>query len=364
MAEDHHDDTEKTEEPTQKKLEDAHRKGDVAKSQEVSAWFVMVGATVVVMMFSNGMFASLAEALKAFMAQPHAIPLDGEHLRIVLERSGAAVLGALLAPLAVLVLAALLGNLIQHRPVFTAEQIKPKLSKISPVAGLKRLFSATSLVNFGKGVAKLAIVASVMFVIVWPERDRLETMVGVDPAALMPTLRWMAIKLLIGVVAVLTVIAAGDFLFQHHKWFEKQRMSHKELRDEYKQLEGDPTVKAKLRQVRIERGRKRMMANVPRASVVITNPTHYAVALQYEPGMNAPLCVAKGVDRIALSIREIARENGVPLVENPPLARTLHDTVEIDEEIPPEHYRAVAQVIGYVMRMREKRAGWSPKRAT
>jgi flagellar biosynthetic protein FlhB len=130
-----------------------------------------------------------------------------------------------------------------------------------------------------------------------------------------------------------------------------------ELREEFKQTEGDPTIKAKIRQLRQGRMRKRMMAAVPKASVVITNPTHYAVALQYERGMEAPVCVAKGLDLIALKIREIAEENSVPVVENPPLARALHATVEIDEEIPPEHYKAVAEIIGYVMKLRRRAGG-------
>ena len=154
------------------------------------------------------------------------------------------------------------------------------------------------------------------------------------------------------VVAVLAIIAAADYLFQYRQWYERQKMSLRELKEEFKQTEGDPTIKAKIRQLRQTRMRKRMMAAVPKASVVITNPTHYAVALQYERGMNAPVCLAKGVDTIALKIREVAAAHNIPVVENPPLARALHGTVEIDEEIPPEHYKAVAEVIGYVMRLK------------
>jgi len=151
---------------------------------------------------------------------------------------------------------------------------------------------------------------------------------------------------------VLSIVAALDFAWQKHTWWEKQRMTIKELRDEYKQMEGDPQVRAKLRQIRVERGKKRMMQNMPRAAVVITNPTHYSVALEYEKGMAAPICVAKGVDAIAFKIRELAEEYDIPIIENPPLARTLHASVEVDDEIPPEHYKAVAEVIGYVMRLR------------
>ena len=157
-------------------------------------------------------------------------------------------------------------------------------------------------------------------------------------------------------MAVLAIIAAADYLFQYRQWYERQKMSLRELKEEFKQTEGDPAIKAKIRQLRMARMRKRMMAAVPKASVIITNPTHYAVALQYERGMNAPVCVAKGVDTIALKIREVAAEHNIPIVENPPLARALHATVEIDEEIPPEHYKAVAEVIGYVMRLQGRGA--------
>ncbi|HTP93775.1 MAG TPA: EscU/YscU/HrcU family type III secretion system export apparatus switch protein, partial [Xanthobacteraceae bacterium] len=152
--------------------------------------------------------------------------------------------------------------------------------------------------------------------------------------------------------AILAVVAAADYLFQYRQWYERQKMSVREMKEEFRQTEGDPIVKGKLRQLRQARARKRMMAQVPKASVVITNPTHFAVALKYERGMNAPICLAKGVDLIARRIREVAQAHGIPVVENPPLARALHGTVEVDQEIPQEHYRAVAEIIGYLMRMR------------
>ncbi len=363
MADDQPDQSEKTEDPTQKRLEDAHKKGDVAKSQEVSTWFVMLAATIVVMMFSNDMMASLATSLKVYLASPHDIAMDGENLRVVWMNLGLGVLAALLVPLALLMMGALAGNVVQHKLLFTAEGLKPKLSKISLLSGWKRMFSLTSIVNFLKGIAKLSVVSVVMFLIIWPERDSLDLFVTADIAMLLPVVQTMSVKLLIGVVTVMTVIAAADFLYQKYTWTQKQKMTMKELRDEHKSMEGDPAVKAKLRQIRVERGRKRMMANVPDASVIITNPTHYSIALQYEEGMEAPICVAKGMDNIALKIREIAKEHDIPIVENPPLARALHATVEVDDEIPPEHFRAVAQVIGYVMKIRGKmkRRGTSRK---
>jgi flagellar biosynthetic protein FlhB len=255
-------------------------------------------------------------------------------------------------PFLLLALAALGGNLIQHRFVWTFDAITPKLSKISPAAGFKRLFSKQALANFIKGLIKLVIVGVVLTVIMLPERERLEGLLRTDPAMIMPFVQSMSLKIMGAVVAILALIAAADYFFQYRQWFERQKMSFQELKEEFKQSEGDPAIRGKIRQLRQDRMRKRMMAAVPKASVIITNPTHYAIALQYERGMDAPICLAKGVDAVALKIREVATEHLIPIVENPPLARALHATVEIDEAIPPEHYKAVAEVIGYVMRLR------------
>lgn len=351
---------EKTEEPTQKKLEDSRKKGDIAKSQEVNSWFMILGATLVFTLLAGNTASQLTLALQSFLGQAHDFAIAGASLQRLFTTLGADVLGALALPFIVLVVAGIAGNMVQHRLLFSTEPVKPKLSKISPAAGFKRLVSLTSLVNFAKGIAKLGIVGAVMTAIVWPSRDQLDTLVATDVWAILHLSQSMAGEVLIGVVAVLSVVAALDYAYQRHKWWEKQRMTVKELRDEYKQLEGDPQVRAKLRQVRIERGRKRMMSNVKKASVVITNPTHYSIALQYDKGMAAPICVAKGVDAVAFRIREMAKEHDVPLVENPPLARTLYASVEVDDEIPGEHYQAVAEIIGYVMRLRQT-ASWRSK---
>jgi flagellar biosynthetic protein FlhB len=267
-------------------------------------------------------------------------------------RLGIEILAVIAIPFLLLTLAAIVGNMIQHRLVWSVESLKPKPSKISPGAGLKRLFSKQALANFAKGLAKLSLLAAAMTALLWPERHRLETLVTVDPAAILPLTKTLALGVLGSVVAILAIIAAADYLFQYRQWFERQKMSLREMKDEFKQTEGDPMVKGRIRQLRLARMRKRMMAEVPKASVIITNPTHYAVALQYERGMNAPLCLAKGVDAVALKIREIAGQHNIPIVENAPLARALHATVELDREIPTEHYKAVAEVIGYVMRLR------------
>lgn len=351
------DDSEKTEEPTQKRLKEAHDKGDVPKSQEVSTWFALAGTTLMIAIFAPGLASSLANLIKGFMEHAHQIPMDGYALRTMGRDTGQAVALIVGLPMIVLVLMAVAGNLVQHQAVFTAETIKPKLSKISPLSGFKRLFSADSLVNFAKGMAKITIVGAVMAAVLWPHRDEADIMIYADPTILLEEVRILVLQLLAAILAVMTVVAAADFAYQQHKWHKKQKMSLREVKEEFKQTEGDPQIKGKIRQLRMERARKRMMASVPEATVVVTNPTHYAVALKYEEGMGAPLCLAKGVDAVALKIREVAKENEVPVIENPPLARALYASVDIDREVPEDHYKAVAEVIGFVFRMR-KRAAW------
>ena len=267
-------------------------------------------------------------------------------------QTGRDLAGALAIPFLLLVLAAAAGNLIQHKLVLSADPLKPKLSKISPLAGAKRLFSSEALVNFVKGIAKLGLVAALIMAALWPERDRLETVLVSPAGAILPLFHEMAVKMLMTTLALMTIIAGLDFMWQKHRFFERQKMTLKEVRDEHKDSDGDPAVKAKIRQIRMERGRARMMSRVPDATVVIANPTHFAVALSYEEGMNAPVCIAKGVDAVALKIREVAENAKVPVVENAPLARALYATVDIDDQVPEDQYKAVAEVIGFVMRLK------------
>jgi len=350
MAEDR-DDSDKTEDPTHKRIEDAIKRGDVVKSQEVNAWFVLAAAGLVLLTFSGPMSTQLTAMFRGVVENSWRISADGGGLMRLARELSLETLAAVAVPFLLLLLAAVGGNAIQHRLVWSAESLTPKFSKISPLAGAKRLFSKQSLANFVKGLVKLGVVGTVLTLLMWPARRRLEGLVSTDPAAIAPFTRSLSLQLFGAVVAILALIAAADYLFQYRQWFERQKMSLREIRDEFKESEGDPKIKAKIRQLRNSRQRKRMMAAVPTATVVITNPTHFAVALQWERGMNAPICVAKGQDLIALKIREVAGEHNVPIVENPPLARTLHATVEIDEEVPAEHYKAVAEVISYVMRL-------------
>jgi flagellar biosynthetic protein FlhB len=345
------DDTERSEDPTQKRLDEALERGDVVKSQEVNTWFIISAGALVLRSFSGSMGDDLSTTMRGLLANSYAIRVDGPGFMQVVSKIGLEMIGAIGLPLLVLFIAAAAGNLIQHRLVWSTEALSPKFSKVSPVAGLGRLFSKQGLANFVKGLVKLGLIGSIMTALLWPKRDRLEGLVTMDVAAMLPIVRSLALDMLGAVVAALALIAVADYLFQYKQWYARQKMSLHEIKQEHKQSEGDPLVKGKIRQIRQQRARKRMMAAVPTASVIITNPTHFAIALQYERGMNAPICVAKGVDAIALKIREVADEHGVPIVENPPLARALHATIEIDQEVPAEHYKAVAEIIGYVMKL-------------
>jgi flagellar biosynthetic protein FlhB len=342
----------KTEDPSQKRLDDALQKGNVVKSQEVSTWFMIAGATLVLMTFSGGMGQGITTTMRGLIANAANISMEGPSLPRLFEKIGVELLAAVAVPFLILVLAALAGSMVQHQFIWSSESLTPKFSKVSPLAGIKRLFSKQSLANFLKGVLKIVIVGVVMTALLWPDRDRMEGLVTMDPAALLPFTSAIALKVMGAVVALLAIVAAADYLFQYRTWYGKLKMSLQEMKDEIKQTQGDPYIKAKLRQIRQMRMKQRMAAAVPKASVIITNPTHYAIALQYERGMEAPVCVAKGVDAVALRIREIGTEHNVPIVENPPLARALHASVEVDQAVPPEHYKAVAEVISYVMKLR------------
>ncbi|HET7083796.1 MAG TPA: flagellar biosynthesis protein FlhB [Rhizomicrobium sp.] len=354
MADDQ-DKSQQTEEPTAKRLEQAHEHGDSVKSAELSTFILLGGGTLAIAMFGKYTAVELGRTLSLFLQQPDAISVDGLGLaaimRLLLPKLAAAV-----APFfAVMIAAGLAGHLLQSRPTLSFDKVMPDLSKISPLAGFKRLFGAESWINLIKGLAKMAVVGVAIWTQLWPERGTLESILNQSTVAVVSDMSHLLFKVLMASLASLGVIAGLDYFWQRLRWLSRNRMSKQEVKEEYRQNEGDPTIKAKIRQLRHERARKRMMAAVPQATVVIMNPTHFAVALKYESGkMAAPVCVAKGVDALALRIRAVAEENDVPVVENPPLARALHAAVEIDDPVPPEHFKAVAQVIGYVMRLQGK----------
>ncbi len=348
------DDAQKTEEPTQKKITDAMEKGDVAKSQEIKNWFVLFGACIVGLVAIQGLAGNLRRAMANVIEFSYRIPMDSSGLSAFINGLVTQIASFLVLPTIILVFAALAGAMVQHKPMITFEKIQPKLNKISPLSGFKNKFSMQNLVEFLKSIFKLILVSAIVVVVVWPEKEVLETIMTMEATGVNDVIYTLVIRVLISVVAIMGVIAGLDFLFQKFNFIKKLKMTKQEIKDEHKQSDGDPHVKARLRQIRMERARTRMMAAVPQADVVVTNPTHYSVALKYEHGkMDIPKVVAKGVDSLALKIREVAKENDVPILENPPLARTLYAAVEIDEEIHGDHYQAVAELIGFVMRIKK-----------
>ena len=350
------DDEDKTEEPTFRRIEQAIERGDVPNSPEIYTFFLLAALTLTLVLSAKPIAAGLSRDMRGFLEHAGGLPSDsGTHLGVAFRAAWIG-LKALAVPLGLALVAALAAGFIQHRPVFTAQSLTPQISRISPMAGMKRLFGMEAWVNFGKGLAKIAVVGTVAGAILWSERDRAESFAQLESGAALAATLALAIKMMGGMLAAYAVIALGDALYQRHRWRARLRMSKEEMKQEHKETEGNPEVKGRLRQLRQAKVKKRMMAAVPTATVVVTNPTHFAVALRYEAGMAAPVCVAKGVDSLALRIRAVAAEHDVPVMENPPLARALHATVEVDAEIPAEHYRAVAEVIGFVLRLRRRAA--------
>lgn len=355
MAEQSTDKSQKTEEPTQKKLDDSRKKGEIANSREVSHWFMILAATIIVALMAPSLSTDVKLVLQKFLAMPHAMPVEKGNVAMIIGDVAAEIGFIMIIPVILFLAAAFGSAVVQGGLIVAVERITPKLDRASPLAGMKRLFSLKSVVEFVKGIMKITIVGAVATMLVLPYFEGLEQLVMMEMTGAAAVLHSLVSRLLVGVLAVVTVIAVVDFLYQRFEHMKQMRMSHQEIKDEFKQTEGDPMIKGRLRQIRQERARQRMAAAVPEASVVITNPTHFAVALKYElDEMDAPVLLAKGQDFLALKIREIAEEHGIPIIENPPIARALYAGVEVDQEIPPEHFKAVAEIIGYVFRLKGK----------
>jgi flagellar biosynthetic protein FlhB len=350
------DDSQKTEDPTSKRLDEARNEGRVAKSQEFNHLLMILALTLAVFLFGRYAAEQISQLARPFLESPDQIPTDLGHLLGIAWRTLGLVLLAGIAPIVLALLAAFGASYLQFGLLWSAENMMPRLDKISPLAGFKRIFSLRSVTELLKGVLKIAIVAIVVGYFILPSIGDLHKLIGMDMIQLVAAISEQIHILLIGVFSVMGVIAAADILYQRYEYMKGLRMSRQDLRDEYKQTEGDPLVKGRLRQLRMERARRRMMGEVPKADVVVTNPTHYAVALKYDQAeMAAPKVVAKGTDKVALRIREVAEEADVPVIENPPLARGLYTAVEIDQEIPPEYYKAVAELISYIFKLKKRR---------
>ena len=343
------DDAQKTEEPTQKKLEKARQRGQVAVSREVNTWLMLLVGTLVIGMMAPAFMNDIRMAVMPYVESPHLIAIDPASAKQLLLDTLFSVYGAIFFPLLFFFLIALVGPIMQNGIVYSPKALEPKLEKFNPVQGVKRIFSVKQLMEFVKGLFKIAIVGVIGVLTLLPALPGLEVVPSFAIPDFMHALHDLVMKMLIAVLAVLIVIAVADLFFQRQQHHKQMRMTKQEVKDEFKQSEGDPMARQRLRQIRQERARARMMQAVPEADVVVTNPTHYAVALKYRPEeMAAPTLVAKGVDAIAQKIREVAEEHDIAIVENPPLARALYAGVDLDAEVPPEHYQAVAEVISYV----------------
>jgi flagellar biosynthetic protein FlhB len=355
MAEDD-DDSQKTEEPSERRLEEAKEKGQSFSSKEIGNFLIMLSLTFSIGFISPKILKNLTILLSSLIENSYIIDLDESTIAKIITKFFLDSYIIIIVPLILTFLIAVLSNYIQHGEFnISIENIMPKLEKISPISGFGRIFSSKSFIEFTKNIVKLIIVISVCYLTIEPKLSFSKSLYDYSIAGNI----WFLLKLLTDLLTKITIIlgfiAAIDYFYQRFEFYKSLRMSKQDIKDEYKQTEGNPEIKSKIRSLRYERSRNRMMSQVPSADVVITNPTHYSIAIKYDLKiMNAPVIVAKGKDLIALKIREIAKINNIPLVENQNLARILYKSVDIDQEIPVEHYKAVAEVINYVYKLKRK----------
>ena len=356
---DESDGEDRTEEASARKLQQARQEGNVAKSADLPQALSLIGAVAVVALQGPSICQGLANDLLPFLAHPDQLlnSLEGD--------GGVTIFGDLLLkvlpPIIMIMGAALVlgvaGNVLQTGLMFTPKKLAPDFSKLNPLEGFKRLFAVDGMIQFAKTLLKLLITGAIVWAVLKDRVAGIVNLTGASPVVILPYARELLMALAMAVCLFLFVGAGADYMIVRFRFMQKMKMSKQEQKEEYKQTEGDPHIKAKLRHLRIEKSRRRMMANVAKATVVVTNPTHYAVALRYEAGeTKAPVCVAKGMDAVALKIREEAGRHDVPIVEDPPLARALYAAIDLDQEIPEEHFAAVAKLISFILT--KKRRGF------
>jgi len=348
------DDLEKTEEPTSKKIGDARKEGNVPKSVDTSGFITLLVAVVATWSFFGWIIQHLKEIYNYYISFIGQEITPSFVINITIHTIFE--LGLMIIPIALPVaIAGLLAAWMQFGLLFTTKPLVPDFGKINPIKGIKNLISLKKLIEGLKITLKVTAVFAAAFTVFF---DFIEELQSVIRASLPQQLVWLSdrvIILSIVMLSLLLVLAFIDLIFVRYNYFKGLRMSKQEVKDEMKQMEGNPEIKAKIRQKMMEMSRQRMFAEIPNADVVITNPTHFAVALQYkEQEGRAPKVVAKGADLIALRIKKIAREHNVQIVENPPLARELYKNVDIDEEIPEQFYQAVAEVLAFVYKAKQR----------
>ena len=346
----------KTEAPTDKKLADAREKGDVPTAAELRHAIMFAAALLVVGSFGATTLQRIAPLFATLWGRADQFSLETGTAHGFATGILGAVGSALLPIMALLLAFAAATALAQGLPTLSSSRLALKWSRLSPVEGFGRVFGMRALVDFAKVLVKLGAVIGVAAIVVMPKAVGLVQLMGNDPGDIGHTAVAIVTVMIKAVLILVAALALFDFVYQRFAYLARMRMSLQEIKDEYRQSEGDPAIKARIRAIGMRRARRRMMAAVPTASVVITNPTHYAIALKYDHGgMAAPIVVAKGMDSVALKIREVARAANVPIVESPALARAIHAAVDIDRPIPTEHYAAVAEIIGYIMRLARTR---------
>ncbi len=344
------DEDSKTEDATEKKQRDALEKGNTPQSREMATLASLLAATCILLFMAAQSTYGLTSNLKHAFVHIDVIKLtnSADAINIMTHFVGKA--GELmLPPLLLLSLAGIAASMAQNPIALFLERVRPQASRISISQGWKRIFGKAGLVELLKALAKIAIVISVCAFILKVETGRIVNSMLLPAGSIPGFVLELCTKLFVGVMLASLVIVIADYAWSHHKWLFDLRMTKQEVKDEIKQADGDPIVKARLRSLQRDRKRHRMMADVPTATLIVANPTHYSVAVRYEAGIDiAPVVVAKGKDLIALKIREIGRENGVPVVESKSLARALYTAVEVSQMIPAEFYHAVAELLHFV----------------
>ncbi|MFK8040278.1 MAG: flagellar biosynthesis protein FlhB [Rickettsiaceae bacterium] len=340
----------KTEEPTEKKIRDSIEKGQVANSREVNSFFMILALTLLILFIMPYTLRSTINSLGIFIANCGDIMIDKATTGLLFQNLLYKVL-IYISPLfiSVMIIALFSSYLQQGEFIFSSEPLKPDISKLSLIKGFKKLFSKKSLVEFIKSFLKILTVGICISIIIYNNIQEINQYPDYSVDALLFQMYSMTLKIMMCVCVILSIMAFFDFIYQKYEHIQSLKMTKQEVKDEYKQTEGDPEIKHKIKALRREQIKRNIATNVPKSTVVITNPEHYAVALKYEKGDSVPVVVTKGLDLIAQSIKQLARDHDIPIVEDPPLAQMLYKTVEIDEMIKPEHYEAVAKIIGYVM---------------
>jgi flagellar biosynthetic protein FlhB len=356
MAEEGEDPESKTEEPTQRRLDEALEKGQIVNSREVTSFFMILVLSMLAAWVLPYTYNSTGLMLKSFIENAHDIDISEKGFKTLMRALLAKTFAYSVIPLFALTLAAIFASFAQQGQInVSAEPLIPELSRISPFAGFKRIFSVRSLVEFLKGILKITVMFTCLYLYIVSNIDTLEFYQHIELSTLLSKTQELINQILMMVCIMMAVLAAADYFYQRYEYYKSLRMTKEEIKQEYKQSEGNPEVKQKMRSLGRERVKGGLTSVIPKADVIITNPTHYSIALQYNSTMPAPKLIAKGQDFIALKIRELAKENDIPLVENKELARALYDNVEVDEEIPVEYYEAVAQIISYIYKLKGKR---------